>query len=468
VISKEEVLERARSWGLRPDVVEKDYVLGWLLAALARHPEVRAQWVFKGGTCLKKCYFETYRFSEDLDFSLRATAVYTRDGLRAVLREVASSANELSGIVFALEEIQVDDRHNKAQEPTFQARVPYRGPLGRPQFAKVLFDLSRYEVLVDEADQRAPFHAYPDELPEDVAIPAYSIEELVAEKTRALLERTRPRDLYDVVQIVENHAEGVDFSLAREFFHAKCTHKGLVPPTAHDLVARVVGSQELRADWANMLAHQLPALPPIDGVLSRVSEVLAWLDAAASPGGDEPAAVGPVTAPLQRAPAGPGAGTLLAPPTTTYWGQLPLEQVRFAGANRLLIAFEYNGKARLAEPYSLRRAAAGHVTLFAWEQGAAHIKQFRVDELRGLTVTPQSFVPRFVIELTGSMIPSRPAHGRLRRRHGSSLHRYVYRCTHCGREFAHERSNASLRPHQDSHGHACAGRRGFLERVEPA
>ena len=27
--------------------------------------------VFKGGTCIKKCYFETYRFSEDLDFTLQ-------------------------------------------------------------------------------------------------------------------------------------------------------------------------------------------------------------------------------------------------------------------------------------------------------------------------------------------------------------------------------------------------------------
>lgn len=27
--------------------------------------------MFKGGTCLKKCYFETYRFSEDLDFTLQ-------------------------------------------------------------------------------------------------------------------------------------------------------------------------------------------------------------------------------------------------------------------------------------------------------------------------------------------------------------------------------------------------------------
>ena len=57
--------------GLPPNIVEKDYVLGWLLAAINSNPALSQSWVFKGGTCLKKCYFETYRFSEDLDFTLR-------------------------------------------------------------------------------------------------------------------------------------------------------------------------------------------------------------------------------------------------------------------------------------------------------------------------------------------------------------------------------------------------------------
>lgn len=70
MINKQHILERAREWQLRPEVVEKDYVLGWLLAAVAQHEETAQQWVFKGGTCVKKCFFETYRFSEDLDFSM--------------------------------------------------------------------------------------------------------------------------------------------------------------------------------------------------------------------------------------------------------------------------------------------------------------------------------------------------------------------------------------------------------------
>ena len=71
MISKEEILERARVLSLEPSVVEKDYVLGWLLHCIGSHSELAERWVFKGGTCLKKILFETYRFSEDLDFTLR-------------------------------------------------------------------------------------------------------------------------------------------------------------------------------------------------------------------------------------------------------------------------------------------------------------------------------------------------------------------------------------------------------------
>jgi predicted nucleotidyltransferase component of viral defense system len=55
VIRKQDIVERAAEWHLRPEVVEKDYVLGWVLAAIGAHPQLRESWIFKGGTCLKKC-----------------------------------------------------------------------------------------------------------------------------------------------------------------------------------------------------------------------------------------------------------------------------------------------------------------------------------------------------------------------------------------------------------------------------
>ena len=70
MIGKTELLEYSKIISLEPATVEKDYILSWILAAIYQNTELKESWVFKGGTCLKKCYFETYRFSEDLDFTL--------------------------------------------------------------------------------------------------------------------------------------------------------------------------------------------------------------------------------------------------------------------------------------------------------------------------------------------------------------------------------------------------------------
>ena len=98
MISKAELLETAAKLGLRPDVVEKDYVLGWTLAGIFAHDELRDSWVFKGGTCLKKCYFETYRFSEDLDFTLKDEGQLDEAFLKRVFAEIGEWVYEQAGV----------------------------------------------------------------------------------------------------------------------------------------------------------------------------------------------------------------------------------------------------------------------------------------------------------------------------------------------------------------------------------
>ena len=71
-------------------MVEKDYVLGWMLADIFAHEELAESWLFKGGNCLKKCFFETYRFSEDLDFTLRDEAQIEEGFLKRVFGEIAA------------------------------------------------------------------------------------------------------------------------------------------------------------------------------------------------------------------------------------------------------------------------------------------------------------------------------------------------------------------------------------------
>lgn len=65
MINIDEIRSVAAQVKLSNLVVEKDYALGWLLFGIHRHPIAGKDWIFKGGTCLKKCYLETHRFSED-------------------------------------------------------------------------------------------------------------------------------------------------------------------------------------------------------------------------------------------------------------------------------------------------------------------------------------------------------------------------------------------------------------------
>ena len=46
MIDKREILEIASALGLLSNVVEKDYVLDWLLAGINAHPELATSWVF--------------------------------------------------------------------------------------------------------------------------------------------------------------------------------------------------------------------------------------------------------------------------------------------------------------------------------------------------------------------------------------------------------------------------------------
>lgn len=67
MILQREILQRAQEWKVPPDTVDKDYVLGHFLSVFTAH--YKEELAFKGGTCLRKCYIENYRFSEDLDFT---------------------------------------------------------------------------------------------------------------------------------------------------------------------------------------------------------------------------------------------------------------------------------------------------------------------------------------------------------------------------------------------------------------
>ncbi|MGH7618060.1 MAG: nucleotidyl transferase AbiEii/AbiGii toxin family protein, partial [Gemmatimonadaceae bacterium] len=409
MISKADILERAREWQLTPEVVEKDYVLGWLLAGVAQHTATMTSWVFKGGTCLKKCVMETYRFSEDLDFTLVPGAEYTVSGLETILKQITSRVTELSGIQFPTNGISIKPRQNLNGQPTYEGRIQYSGPLAFPGSPKIRLDLTQHEPVLRPVERRRVFHPYPDQLPAELLVTTYAVGELVAEKTRALCERTRPRDLYDVVLLSASQVTGGRDLELRETAREKFAVKGMLLPSIADVVRLATDDAELRSEWSNMLGHQLPATPLLDDYLARLPEAIAWLQqpAETAPLG-RPAVVGapPRPRPALRSVEGRPGDQLVAESGIRTWGvAAPIETVRFAGANHLLVEILYNGARRIVEPYSLRRPKTGNLLLYGFEQlkngvSTDDIRAYKIDEIQEVRVLQQSFVPRYAIELT--------------------------------------------------------------------
>src|SRR5258708_36240227 len=95
---------------------------------------------------------------------------------------------------------------------------------------KVKLDLTSDKVLVDRPTFRRIGHPYSDQLPVD-AVLCYSIAELFGEKLRALAERCRPRDLYDVVHM-HRHPDLIGLARGvRSALERKCAHAGIEVPT---------------------------------------------------------------------------------------------------------------------------------------------------------------------------------------------------------------------------------------------
>ncbi|MCR4339313.1 MAG: nucleotidyl transferase AbiEii/AbiGii toxin family protein, partial [Gemmatimonadaceae bacterium] len=396
-------------------------------------------------------------------------AEYSEESIRETLRELTGLAHELSGIEFSPEAIAVRSRTDRLGRVTFEGKVGYKGPLAVPGWPRILFDITQHEPVVDEPVLRVILHPYPDApLPEGALVSTYSLEELIAEKTRALYERSRPRDLYDVVFILTNNSELVELDHARDVFGEKCTAKQLAVPDADELVRAVMEAPEIVSEWSNMLAHQLPSLPPPEGVIARLPGAIAWLTRAV--------AAAPIVIPEQHlAPVAPRPNeTLVASAPSKLWRTaIPLEAIRFAGANRLLVEFTYNGKPRTLEPYSLRRSSLGNLLLYGWECETAQIKCFDVSKMSGLRTTTRTFIPRYAVEFTGTGAAEaapviaranyRPFRNASRSRPGPI---YVFRCSACQKTFRHRKNDSSLRRHRmSSGGPYCPSRRGYLERT---
>ncbi len=254
MISKNEINENARKFGVPVSTIERDYAQNWLLKSFSS-----MNMALKGGTGIRKAYISNYRFSDDLDFTLLEEQ--SKDKMEMLIKSCVKRAKEESGINFN-EDISIKENINGLEVGTFFRIMRTEG-----NTTKIKLDMTKFnnEKILLPLNAKNIIHLYSDNLEAKVMV--YALEEIVTEKIRSLFQRTRPRDLYDVGYLwskCEPDKEKVLKILDEKFkFKGEKIDMGNIEKFERR-------KENFKNAWKNSLQHQIKELPDFDDVFEYV------------------------------------------------------------------------------------------------------------------------------------------------------------------------------------------------------
>ena len=251
MIRPAEIQQIARRQGVRDTQIEKDYIISWILTGIAHNTLLSVILAFKGGTVLKKIYFEDYRHSEDLDFTL--------------LQEKANEEIKIefeNSFEFVKEEANISLSINEYYEHVtgnINFYISYDGVFGGTG-KRVKVDISKTELLMFDLELKHLFSTYSDYISSRVK--CYSLPEIMTEKMRSLLSRQQPRDFYDLWYLSEY--EKLEMSDYISEFEEKTKFKNLNPDNLKIRLEQLLPVFKTR--WVGSMNEQINELPPFEKV----------------------------------------------------------------------------------------------------------------------------------------------------------------------------------------------------------
>ncbi len=262
MIHVKEINAVAAKYRLKDTQIEKDYVLSWLLYGISRNELLSKILVFKGGTVLKKVYFEDYRFSEDLDFTLINEGI-TNDSILKEFEKIYAFIAEEANIHLELKE---SETHESGSLVFY---INYIGPLkGNLGSRDVKIDITRGEIIEFPAENRPIIRIYSDLPEESYHLQCYALPEVLIEKMAALMGRLEPRDLYDFWYLTEN--EDLDTNHYKSEFERKAKNKKHDPAKFQEKV--LAKEKNLKQGWEKKLQNQIYDLPNFDDVFRKAKK----------------------------------------------------------------------------------------------------------------------------------------------------------------------------------------------------
>lgn len=469
MIDRDEIEEKSQEFEIHTSNVQRDYVFGWVLAGIYSTCDLKDLLVLKGGSCLRKAYFEKTRFSNDLDFS--TTTGLSDEFIETELEKVCDYVQEHTGVIFQKDRNLVRPKKRADSSITVsEARLYFRDFYGVESsiILKIKLDVTQFDRIYLPTQERFIIHPYSDKNECHVQMKCVKLEEILASKLKCLLQRRHSCDLYDYVFTLFFDT-GLDISrleIVRTLL--KMTIFERSPGVLRGLLIELP-FQALKALWQKYLVCPQYSLIDFDSAISRfvshVEELFADL-----PVGREIVAFFPA-----------------------QYRNVILE----AGSKQCLLDVVYDGIRRQVEPYSLvyktRKDGVSSEYFYVYDRTGGRssgpgIKAFLNNKLQSVGLLDEHFEPRFEIELSKAGEPAKksyfgkPFGGRSTSRPTSLTSRrirrprrqtyrgatgpvYIIECLYCGKTFKRKKQGNHLNKHNDKYGNQCFGRTGYLKDI---
>lgn len=268
------------SKGIHQDIIQKDYALSYLLTAITEMDEFHENLVLKGGTALRKLYFQDYRFSEDLDFSTRFPGPINQcDGLmQDAINNMLISLNKKGPFQAFLQPLALNLPHPSGQE-AYIVRIQF--PEQRQPLCRLKIEITIDEPILTSIVPRPLYHGFDETLTSQ--IPGYSLVEITTEKLRALLQSHKRlkergwgasrvcRDYYDIWHLLQ-HPDVSSANLI-PLLQEKCTVRNVSFSSPEDFVTEEL-LNVARKEWRQQLLPFVTDTPSVSELLPEVQAMI--------------------------------------------------------------------------------------------------------------------------------------------------------------------------------------------------
>ena len=183
--------------------------------------------------------------------------------------------DEYAPVEIVCERYTERDPHPGGQEAfTIRARLPWQS---HPQ-TRVMIEVTVDERVLRPVERRTVIHEYGEPLEAEVQV--YSLEEVVAEKLRAILQqadmferrewsRSRARDYYDLWRVLDTYRGQMDLTGFSSLLQQKCAVRGVAFEGPEEFFCARMLSY-VGDTWEQWLGPLVPGLPSFEAVINAL------------------------------------------------------------------------------------------------------------------------------------------------------------------------------------------------------